>query len=169
MLIDRFLPTYHHNEIHGRIVRAPIDATYMAARHLDFSESRVIRVLFALRGIKVSERSLAGMLAGGGFTVIGEQPPEAFVVGLKSEGFAPVEIDAESFRRPGAGGIRVAFDFRLREGEGHTEVITETRILCDGRIARVLFRLYWAVVRPFSGWVRREMLRCLDQQARAIA
>lgn len=169
MLIDQFLPRYHHNEIHGRIVGAPIEATYDAARDLDFSSSWVIRALFALRRIKVPERTLNGMLASGGFAVIAEDPPNAFVVGLKSSGLWSVPVTAEDFSDPVGSGILVAFDFRLREGVGHTEVITETRILCNGRLTRILFGAYWAAVRPFSGLVRLEMLRCLDRQARQLS
>ena len=52
-----------------------------------------------------------------------------------------------------------------REGEA-TRVTTETRVLCADD-ARPKFRLYWMLIRPFSGLLRRFMLRAIRQEAEA--
>jgi len=41
----------------------------------------------------------------------------------------------------------------------------ETRILCLGDQAKSLFRLYWTVIRPYSGWIRFKMLKMIKEQA----
>ncbi|TMB67768.1 MAG: hypothetical protein E6J43_07850, partial [Chloroflexi bacterium] len=40
-----------------------------------------------------------------------------------------------------------------------TRLFTETRVRCLGVPSRRWFRLYWLVIRPFSGLLRRSMLR----------
>ena len=42
---------------------------------------------------------------------------------------------------------------------------TETRIQYFGAAARRKFRLYWTLVGPFSGLIRRALLRGVRQQA----
>jgi hypothetical protein len=42
---------------------------------------------------------------------------------------------------------------------------TETRILCFGENARRTFRLYWTFVGPFSGLIRRGLLRGVRARA----
>ena len=48
-----------------------------------------------------------------------------------------------------------------------TRLFTETRVRCLGRSSRRWFRLYWLVIRPFSGLLRRAMLSGI--RARAIS
>ncbi|KKM03177.1 hypothetical protein LCGC14_1777070, partial [marine sediment metagenome] len=52
-------------------------------------------------------------------------------------------------------------------GAGETRLYTETRIRALGPRARLWFRLYWLITRPFSGLLRRAMLSGI--KARAIA
>ena len=44
---------------------------------------------------------------------------------------------------------------------------TETRVLLTDARARRRFRLYWLVVRPMSGLVRRSWLRAAKRRAEA--
>ena len=46
-----------------------------------------------------------------------------------------------------------------------TLLLTETRVQTFGPAARRKFRLYWSLVGPFSGWIRKEMLRLIRIQA----
>ncbi len=50
-----------------------------------------------------------------------------------------------------------------------TRVATETRIRALGPSARRWFRLYWLIIRPFSGLLRRAMLNGIEKRALAIA
>jgi len=46
-----------------------------------------------------------------------------------------------------------------------TRLFTETRVRCLGASSRRRFRLYWLVIRPFSGLLRRAMLRGIKTAA----
>ena len=48
---------------------------------------------------------------------------------------------------------------------GATRLTTETRVLCADAGSRRRFRVYWAVVRPGSGLIRRMMLRAVRREA----
>jgi hypothetical protein len=63
---------------------------------------------------------------------------------------------------------KAAWNFTVRQVPGgRTEVATETRVECLGPAARRWFRLYWALIGPFSGWIRREALRIVKRTAEA--
>ena len=68
-----------------------------------------------------------------------------------------------SFDEPGY--AKVAFNFRLEDGE----LSTETRIAGTDAHARRRFGLYWLLIRPGSGLIRREWLRAIEKRARGGA
>jgi hypothetical protein len=51
------------------------------------------------------------------------------------------------------------------QADGTTCIGTETRVLCLGKASRRWFRLYWLLIGPFSGIIRKEWLRIIKQQA----
>lgn len=170
MNLDHHLPCFDFAERHAARVGAPIEQVYPIARHLDFNASWTTRTLFRLRGLPTADLRLDAMLADGpGFAIIEERPPQELLIGLMSRGARPVAIEsAEAFRAfAPEQGLKIAWNFFLTPAEGGTEVSTETRVQCLGTATRRLFRLYWLAIRPFSGWIRREMLRILKRQAEA--
>lgn len=52
-----------------------------------------------------------------------------------------------------------------RNDDGTITLSTETRILCLGEQAKSSFRFYWAVIKPYSGWIRLEILKLIKEQA----
>lgn len=172
MRIDALLTEFHHAERHAIHVDAPAEAIYPLARHLDFNDSRSTRALFRLRGLPSEDLRLDAMLGPPeepGFAILDEIPGQEFVIGALSRGIRPRAVgDAQGFPTRGeAPGLRIVWNFHLAPvGEG-CEVTTITRVQCMGTATRVLFGAYWLVVGPFSGWIRREMLRLLKTQAEA--
>ena len=66
--------------------------------------------------------------------------------------------------------MKVAWGYSVRElAPGRCLLCTQTRILCFGDSARRKFKLYWMVVGPFSGLIRREMLRLAKRRAESAA
>lgn len=56
--------------------------------------------------------------------------------------------------------MKAAWNLRIEdEGGGSCELSTETRIVHFGTAARRKFRLYWTFIGPFSGAIRRGLLR----------
>ena len=60
------------------------------------------------------------------------------------------------------------FAFLPQEAET-VRVTTETRVYCLGDTSRHNFRLYWLLIGPFSGLIRKEWLRLIKQRAEAGA
>ncbi len=172
MRIDDLLTEIHHAERHAIHVDAPAHVVYPLARHLDFNESWITRTLFRLRGLPSEDLRLDAMLGAAdepGFAVLDERPDEEFVIGALSRGIQPMAVgDAEGFPTRGeAPGLRIVWNFHVAPDGDGCEVTTITRVQCMGAATRLLFGAYWLVVGPISGWIRREMLPLLTEQAEA--
>jgi hypothetical protein len=170
VLIDDLLPEYDFFERHSTNVAAAPEPVYEIARRLDMSGSHVIRLLFRLRGLPAAALNLDGLRALG-FSILAERPGQELVLGLvgrfwtRSAGLLPVGASGfREFNQPGH--AMAAWNFRVsaRPGGG-TRLSTETRVRCTDAASRLSFRCYWLVVRPFSGLIRRVMLREVKRQA----
>jgi len=78
------------------MIRAPRSAAHEAVPNLDLSRSWTTKALFRLRGIRVPELGLPGLLAAGDFTIPEKDPPNAFVIGLVSHGLSVQKIENPS-------------------------------------------------------------------------
>ena len=64
------------------------------------------------------------------------------------------------------GCVKVAWNLRLADGGSNScALLTETRIQYFGASARRKFRLYWTLVGPFSGAIRRALLSGIRRRA----
>jgi hypothetical protein len=72
--------------------------------------------------------------------------------------------DFVGFARPGF--AKVAWNFTLRTDSPETTVLsTETRTKCFGQAAFWRFGIYWSLIRPFSGLIRKAMLQRVKIEA----
>lgn len=170
MLIDQFLPTYDINARYQIEINAPLERVYEAARHLDMSDSWMVRWLYRLRGLPKRALTLDGMVKWG-FVLLADQPSQEIVFGLVGRYWArsgqihPVTADTfVDFDQPGyaktVGNIGL-----VPQEDGLVRVTTETRVYCPDQASRRSFRLYWALIGPFSGLIRKEWLRLIKQKA----
>ncbi len=107
-----------------------------------------------------------------GFTVLEEIPGEELVFGIAGRFWRP---DGDVRRVAGRdsfiafsedGCVKGAWNLRVEPADGGTTVLlTETRIACYGLDARRKFRRYWALVGPFSGLIRRALLRSVRRRS----
>lgn len=180
MLIDEHLPVYDVTEHHHLNIRAPIEAVYAAVRELEMSQSRLIRALFMLRGLPTfifshhrTQEKLGlnlGALLKNGFIFLGETPSQEIVLGLVGKFWTSSgciqKLDAAGFQNFSTPGFaKAVWNFSLEpRAAGVTCLHTETRVLCLDGASRRRFRFYWLFVRPFSGLVRREILRALKRK-----
>src|SRR5439155_20134864 len=67
--------------------------------------------------------------------------------------------DFHALNDPGVAVAAMNFVVESRASGRGTRLFTETRVRCLGASSRRWFRLYWLVIRPFSGLLRRAMLR----------
>ncbi len=180
MLIDEFIPHYQFVERHAITIPRPRDEVYRVLRKVDFGRSRVIRTLFALRGLGPSFRRGRSRMrlrlddfVRAGFTLLAEQPGEEAVYGVASRGTGRRRrirpLDPKSFAsldQPGC--IKAVLNFCLRSLNGSsTLVTTETRVFATDEPARRAFTRYWMVVGPFSALIRRRMLAVLRTECLA--
>jgi len=161
------MPHCDFHERHSTLVCAPQERAYDAILHADLTAHPLAKLLMLLRGMGLRKRRAAAFAEG--FTVAAQDPPSEIVIGLEGPFWKPAckvrGVDAEQFGTPvPPDTARAAFNFSLeREGRA-TRVTTETRILCSDD-ARTKFHLYWMLIRPFSGIIRRMMLRAIRKEA----
>lgn len=167
MEIDRFLPIYEFRERHKTIVNAPVLVTYEAYKKTDFSKSILIRILLAIRGIKVQQfKAFFDTI----FTVLHEDPANEIVYGLiarpwETEG-GLLYIDASFFQLFSEKGYaKIVWGFSFCPLDSGTLVSTETRIHCTDASSKWKFRLYWFFIKPLSWLMRIEMLRLIKKNS----
>ena len=167
-MIDAYLPHYHYNEIHSKIINAPAAVIYTKLRHLNFHSSWISRVLFKLRGLSTKNMTFDRMVDNGSFFTMHEKENEEWIVGLLAESFKFAETlqHGKNFKEwnPGSG-VKIAWNFKLNGlADNKVKVSTETRVQCLNRKTLLIFSVYWFFVRPFSGLIRLEMLRILKKE-----
>jgi hypothetical protein len=188
MLLDELLPEFHVRASYGTQVVASPEQVYATLWTADFDHWGLMRALFRLRGVpgllaapRVAWRRVRAQggrrpvrledALGSGFTLLGERPGEELVLGtLGRFWLARAElrpVSPESFRDISVPGMaKAAWNFAVHPGTGgRTVLTTETRVLCADHATWRRFRIYWAVIRPFSGLIRREMLAAVRDTA----
>ena len=169
-LIDEYLPLFHFSEIHKTEVNAPANVVYSSILACNMGRSAIVRFLFRLRRLPECEMTIEG-LQQIGFRLLERREDREIVFGLIgkfwtfSEVIIPfqpeefVSFDAKGYAK--AAGNLLAVPITSHR----TRLITETRVQCTSSWSRVRFALYWTIIRPFSGLIRREWLRLIKQHA----
>ncbi|MDX2439636.1 MAG: hypothetical protein QNK40_03725 [Desulfobacterales bacterium] len=169
-LIDEYLPLFHFSETHETEVNAPTNVVYSSVMACDLGRSAIVRFLFRLRRLPKCDMNIEG-LQQIGFRLLARREDREIVFGLigifwtlsaKILSFRPeefVSFDAKGYAK--AAGNLLAVPITA----DRTRLITETRVQCTSSRSRVRFALYWSLIRPFSGLIRREWLRLIKQHA----
>jgi hypothetical protein len=173
--LDLFLPRSDFGSRHQIAVRASAEKTFAALQSASMADALLARLLLRLRGYgaDVAAReaeSFPEHLARQGFVPLSMAPRE-MVFGIAGRFWRPdgclVRLTASEFvlfAEPGY--AKAAWNLAVHEiAPGNTLLTTETRIQAFGRAAAWKFGAYWAVVKPFSGLVRRSLLRQVKRLA----
>ncbi|HKI26631.1 MAG TPA: hypothetical protein VKA07_09920 [Candidatus Sulfotelmatobacter sp.] len=178
-LIDEILPDYDFGAAYETSVAAPASVVYQHLLVSDLYASWIVRLLVSLRYGRRTPRKRAPVglrqrFQGSGFVILAETPGEELVIGVAGRFWRPdggrrLDLSARDyvgFAR--SGDAKIALTFKLRPGQRqHTVLSTETRIRCFGRAAWWKFGLYWLLVRPFSGLIRKAILQHVKAEAEA--
>jgi hypothetical protein len=184
-LIDTWMPRWDARERHRVRVRARPDEVYAALRTADLAAHPAVRALLLLRALpaalasgarrrELRRRSAEPVTLAAfeeqGFRVLAEDPPRELLIGLEgvfwTAGGGIRAVDPARFAGPVPPGMaRAAWNFSIVPDAGGCVLRTETRILAGDHAARRRFRLYWLLVRPGSGLIRRLMLRSIRAEA----
>jgi hypothetical protein len=179
VLLDTWLPEYDVSKRHSIEIAAPRERVYEELLRYDLGRSLVTGILMTLRGYGAlrdrareggEPSSLVERLERFAFTLLEERPGEELVFGLvgrfwrRDGGLLRLTRDEfGSFRDPGF--AKAAWNLKVDEGL----LSTETRVQCLGEEARRKFLPYWRLIEPFSGAIRRSLLRGIRRAATSSA
>ena len=175
--IDSFAPNPDAVETHSVVINASAETVYHALWTANLGGSLIIKLLLGLRSLPgfvsrgfrelpPNQEVTLQTLIDSGFGVLANEPEE-IVLGVTGRFWRPVgnlsPFRREDFDGPVPEGFAHAvWNFSIREvSVGGTVLSTETRVVCGDRASRRKFRLYWFLVRPFSGLIRLLMLRAV--------
>jgi hypothetical protein len=180
MLLHQFAPHPHFVESHSIEVGVSADEAYHAIWTTDFGTCRSIRTLMFLRTLpnrlfqgkaplEVGRSLTLQTIIDSGFGRLAETPGREIVLGLVGR-FWRLDGDLQPFRPEyftgelPSGFAKAVWNIAVQDRSAAgkpVRVVTETRVVCADRASKLMFGLYWALVRPFSGLIRTVMLRAI--------
>ena len=168
-LINKYLPKYTFKEFHEIVVNSPIENVYYVAKDFDLSKSKIITILFKIRRLPTKRLNLQNFIDDIGFPNPEENYPYESLVGFcaraKIEKIPSYEDFSNNSIHPW---LKVVWNFRYEKLEKEkTKVSTETRVLCVAPITKYTFGLYWSIIKPFSGLIRKKMLKIIKDDSEA--
>ena len=154
------LPEYDVRNVHSMRVDASAERALAAALAVTPREAPLLRVLFALRGLRApAETPIWQAMAAEGFAPFDGTTLAAVGRPWRVLSGPQRRADFDAFDEPGW--AKLAMDFSTAGGR----LVTETRVRLTDDAARRSFRRYWLVVRPFSALVRRSWLAAAKRRA----
>jgi hypothetical protein len=172
-LLAEYLPEGDVTSRHSTAIRAAPEVIYSAICTMEVGRSPLIRVLFRLRGL--GRDGNLSQLLNRGFIPLVERPRETLALGLVGQ-FWRVSgqirhVEPLAFRRFQEPGMAKAVWIFVIEPlrDGTCRLTTSTRVACADPASRRKFRLYWFFIGPFSGLIRREVLRLIRETAEGAA
>ncbi len=173
-LLDEVMPRYDVHERHELWVPAAPPDAFEAVKAVSAAEVGLLGPLMRLRMLgrwpgRLDLRApLIGEMEKTGFSHLAERPDEELVFGAIGRFWSPTgnlprpADDFAAFSAPGY--AKAAMNFAVRREREGSRITTETRVLgTDNRASRKL-RLYWLVIRPGSGAIRRSWLKAIRRR-----
>ena len=180
-LLDSLMPEYEVRDVHRVTVRAPAAVTLAAACEVSFSDSAVVRSVFALRelpsrvmgatGAYRPRRPIIEEVLSLGWREIGREPGRQHVMGSVTQpwkqnvvfrGLGPEEFAA--YRESGY--AKIAWTLEVESlGPSSSVFRTETRVSTTDPTSREKFRRYWSLLSPGIRLIRYETLRLVKAEA----
>lgn len=166
MSLANYLPHWEFAETHQRLIEGTPEELYARLQRLDLRKSWYLRALFLLRGLRRTTFANSQKK----FSLLKDEPGVEIILGLiakpwliKPKIVFHTREEFLTFNESGFAKMVWGFVFEAKEGN-KTLVSTTTRIHCIDKAATRKFRTYWFFVRPFSNFVRKEMLRLLSDE-----
>lgn len=173
-VLDEAMPAWFLRERHRLPVMASSDRVMAATRCLTWREVPGFQRLIRLRRIAPPNLSpdtpVISLFTDGPFRLLHQGATEllfgAYLPTPGTQSGSPARPphsvpDFASTTHPGT--VKVALNFTFHDGM----LQTETRALPAGRLAKVRFALYWALIRAGSGFIRSAWLRGIRRRAQA--
>jgi hypothetical protein len=165
-MLDTTLPDADVSARWQLCVDAPVERVYQAACALPIMHTVLAHRLLVIRALPARLDPRASPEDDSVFIWLGEVPAKEVVFGFAGRFWHPSRNiirlgGADAWRRfEENGSAKAAVNILVEPlGNGQTRLSTETRVICFGASARRIFRLYWLMTAPFSGWIRKDWLR----------
>ena len=184
-IFDRILPAYRQREVHSIRLSVPPERAWTALTEVMPADLQLARVLSGVRRLprRIRDRSRTATTEASGpvlatfrrtpWLTLAEEPGRALVAGRIARFWQPVPEqavgvrDADEFRAFGeAGFAKAVISFEVLPDGAGSRLVTETRVQGTDARARRLFALYWLVIRPGSGLIRRDLLHAAHRRCR---
>lgn len=169
--LNSLLPEYQFSEHHTTVVLGKPEQVFASVEDMDLSDSSIARILMRLWRIpaklvikNVSDRNMSVS----DFIPLIKTPPTDLIRGMIGGNNSPKDksaVDADAFRAfDQSGCIKLAWAFWLTDlGDDRVRVDTETRVLCTDKKTLRGFRVYWLIIRPWSGLIRMRLLASIKR------
>jgi hypothetical protein len=164
--LDTWLPTHHVRLRYARTSSVAPDRLWEAAKEVRLNDTGTMRRLVGWRlgrHAPSADTTYRELFRSGIFTLLeeGERFSVSGVAGriwAPSGDYARFESGDEyrEWSRPGTAKVVVLTE--VREHDRGSEIVSESRVVVDGRRARLLFRGFWAVMSPFARYIGSEVL-----------
>ncbi|MDP9362246.1 MAG: hypothetical protein M3P29_12450 [Acidobacteriota bacterium] len=153
--LDEIMPRWQFEERHDIQIAAPPERIFAAIRDVTPREIRLFRTLTAIRCLGRCEgesilnapvsKPILAVATRSGFRVLADDAPHELVLGTR---VAPQTVAVMNFRVG---------------NDGH--VTTETRVFAQTDAGCRKFAVYWRIIRPGSGIIRRSWLEAIKRRA----
>jgi hypothetical protein len=187
LLLDRFMPAFHFNEVHSIAIDAEPGRIYRAIKELRAGEIPLFRELMAVRSLPAmvlgrfrprrgyDRPLLEEVLKSGTFILLADVPGREIVAGSvgkfwqASGGMLRLSGPDEFLSGAYAGYARTVLSFRIGRDRrsGGLRLRTEMRILVPDLEARRKFGAYWLLIKPGSAFIRLMWLLAIKRRAKS--
>ncbi|MBH1965198.1 MAG: hypothetical protein I8H77_12725 [Comamonadaceae bacterium] len=173
-LMDLFLPQYQFTEEHSRYVPASAAHVLDMLERPEVVDDPIARGLIALREMPNRLAGRIGLNSSlqnrpsfgiANFVFLGRDGNQELAYGLagrfwQSDYGLSTLSDAQDFREINPSGIaKLVMNFTAEAEASGTRLTTRTRVWCRDADVHRRFRLYWLLIRPASGLIRRRLLK----------
>ncbi len=144
-MLNKYLKPFQFSEYHEIHIQSQARVIFPLIKRIDFKKSKLIKLLFTLRGLPRKMDSIDGFLEQG-FILLEEKADDEMIVGflfgipikelkrISPDQFA--SFDDRNF-------IKGVWNFKLKKSGTGNLLSTETRVFCPTRITKLLFAIYW--------------------------
>jgi hypothetical protein len=173
--LDPWIPRHHVRTRHSRTSTADPSSLWRAANEVRIRDTHTLRPLIMLRlgGRAPGPDTTFRQLFSDGIFKLLEDGERHVVAGVAGKLWKPSPdyvrfesaADYRSYAEPGT--AKAALLTEVREHARGSEIVIEMRVWCIDRRAQLFFRPYWAVIGPFSRFIRGELLGAAVKRAEA--
>ena len=180
-VLDDIMPEYQFSERHSARVHARPEQAIEAVRQSTFGDLQSLITLLKIRGAALrrpyhdtgdfaQQKRVLEAFSASGYLSGGSEHEIVMAGGANVRAKRPLQVrtlqEFADCREPGA--VKMAFNFNVQEaGEGWSTISTETRVMVQDDFRRGP-AIYWRLIVPGSGLLRREWLDGIKRRAESM-